>query len=172
MKLYLDDAPDDFNLDGFEDATDADPLQFYNSPVKINVGSVATRHHAMKVAVRTRADHFDGAQAKLAEQLMNRVEDEELVDDSQTFFPEDEIQARSQPCFSHTTFLVPFLQYLIIGFLFYVHHYIDPQAKEEEEKDDDNDENDDDDNDDEAQQGEGAPEEETMDERVEVRNTS
>ena len=90
MKLYLDGAPDDFTLEGFQDAADADPLQFCSSPVKINVGSVATRHHAMKVAVRTRADHFKGSKATSAEQLMSHVEDEELIDDSQTFYPEQE----------------------------------------------------------------------------------
>ena len=86
MKLYLADAPESFMLDGFSEASDADPLQFESSPIKINIGAVATRHHAMKVAVRTRADHF--AESGPPE-LLDRIEDENVIDDSQPFIYDD-----------------------------------------------------------------------------------
>lgn len=80
-----DDAPESFTLDGFSEAADAEQLKFESSPVKINVGTVATRHHALKFVVRTAQQNYD---EKLHQALEGMVQDEELeeANDSQQYF--------------------------------------------------------------------------------------
>ena len=106
--LFAENAPESFGLEGFASAVDHDPLQFQTSPVKLNVGYVTTRHHAMKVAVRTGLDRVGSNKLPADEEDFDDSQPFESVEDEPTPTSgaeedEDEDEEQQQECADEDT---------------------------------------------------------------------